>query len=195
MKKKNTWAYVKAKIEGKWIVLTHEDKKIRFRRGTKRGCFLESMLNNPKGVHEDVLAYCTEEKKVLPPLPQEKHQEWISKEKQSDVMKAANISNNALVLLTNGKCKIDTNSEGVRLVVPKEMERGFSVLMDMFSDDLEKKKHSFDNERLNDFNEMFKFCEVDISAVRQENGIGIGGKDESKLLNFMREVIRYKIPA
>ena len=193
--KKNEWSKVSAQIQGKWIVFSDESgKTLRFRRGSKRGCFLESMMNNPKGVHEDVLAYCSENKKVLPLLPQEEHKDWVSKQKQEDIMKAANVSNNALVLLTNGKAKIETSTEGVRLVVPKEMEKGFSVLMDMFSDNLEKKKHSFDGDRINDFNSMFEFCGVGISAVRKKDGVGIGGKDQEKLLNFMREVIGYKIP-
>lgn len=105
----------------------------------------------------------------------------------------ANLQSRALILLSDGKIYIDISEKGLKLVVPDEMNEGFSILMDMVNPD-KVKRMSIKGEKLQKLNHFFELCSLDLCGVEtDEETINFIGTGTKQLAQFMKSCVGYDI--
>ena len=180
--------------EGKWIIVRNGEKQVRFRRSSKNGILLESAMNNPKGVKEEVLIYAIESKKVVPALSSDEQRlNWAKSEKRKDIEEIANNQSRALSILTNGKVYINICQEGLKFIIPDDLEEGFEILMDLVNPEDASKRMSVKGERLQKLNSFFKICGLDLEGQEINERIDFKGSGTRQLAQFMKSCAGYNI--
>lgn len=174
----------KAKIEEKWITIEYKGKTCRFKRNSKNGVLLESILNNKQGVDEEILAFAIEHKLVVPPGSEEDQNNWLKKQKNKEVFDLAEKSSRAISALTNGKIYLDLNPTSARLVIPEELSDGMDVLMEF----LGSGRLNVADGDIDKLNSFFRLCGVDIAFIRTKDGFGLGGNDRNRFPQFLYEM-------
>lgn len=176
----------------KWISLENEGKTVKIRRNSKQGILLESTLNNPDGIKEELVGMAMERKQAIEKLSVKEQNELIKKWQMESIYEMANIQNRAMVLLTNGKCFIEQNKKSFKLVIPKELQEGFAILMGIINPDI-KNKYTFLLPKLNILNDFFDECGIELKAIEDNKQINFVGNGTKQFAQFMKTCGGYDI--
>ena len=186
--------FIKGRIEKKWIILSVGKRKMRIRRNSKRGIITESLLLNPKGVKEELLELAVERKEAIPTMTEAEQIALLKKWKIEKIEEIVNNQSRALSLISNGKIFIEIKKEGLRLVIPEELEEGFHILLDLVNPKNKEKRMSVRGEKLEKLNKFFEKCGIDIKGIiKDDKEIIFLGNEIRYLAQFLKSCIGFDI--
>lgn len=189
-------------IDKKWVKIFPKDepeKIVRFRRNSKNGVLLESLLNNVgQGVNQEVAAYAMDKLIPVPKLSSVKEQKaWMKNSMMDEVSAEIGEGSRALSMLTNGRVYIEMGPKGVRFVVPPDLENGMKNLMEMVNPNNNGDDHDkFQPIDVAAINDLFMKCGTKLTAVTTpDNKIDFRGEDIKKIMQFFKSCGGYDVPS